>query len=95
MTTGYRETRGKTGFFGTIFRILFWGWQALMIFWLTTYSGQVAPKLDVATSHAGHVIGATLSIGTIVFFWLAGSVSLGLFVLFTRGPKTLVAIDDD
>ena len=98
MTTGYRETRGKTGFFGTIFRILFWGWQALMIFWLITYSGQVAPRLDAATSHAGHagtVIGATLAIGTIVFFWLAGSVILGLFALFTRGPKTLVAIDDD
>ena len=33
MVAGYREIRGKVGFFGFVFRLLFWRWQALMLYW--------------------------------------------------------------
>jgi hypothetical protein len=97
MIAGYKEIRGKVGFFGTIFRVLFWGWQALMIFWIVSYYTDVSPRLHAATTqahHTGTLIGATMAIGTIFFFWLAGSVILGLFVLFTRAPKLLLPLDD-
>lgn len=98
MVTGYKEVRGNVGFFGKICRFLFWGWQALMVFWLLKYSMDVAPIINASTSPTGHVnigtgIGVTMAVGTIVFFWVAGSVILGLFVLFTRGPKMLVPLD--
>jgi hypothetical protein len=95
MVTGYKEVRGKVGVFGKICRFLFWGWQALMVFWLVRYSMDVAPLIKENTSSAGNVdigtgIGVTMALGMIAFFWVAGSVILGLFVLFTRGPKMLI-----
>jgi hypothetical protein len=97
MAAGYREVRGKTGLWGTISRILFWGWQGLMVFWLFAYAADVAPLLNTPATQAEQVgagIGATIAVGTIVFFWLSGSVILGLFVLFTRGPKILVPLGE-
>jgi Resolvase, N terminal domain len=60
-------------------------------------NGAVAPTLKAATTaqRTGAGIGVALALGTVLFFWLAGSVILGLFVLFTRGPKKLVPLDDD
>ena len=96
--TGYKEIRGKTGFLGAIFRVLFWSWQALMVFWIVSYSSDVSPRLQAATNsahHTGTVIGTTLALGSIFFFWLAGSVIFGLFVLFTRASKILIPLDAD
>src|ERR1017187_248752 len=96
MVMGYKEVRGRPGFFGIICRVLFWGWQALMVFWFLQYTYAVAPLMNSAATQAektGTAIGVALSWGMIVFFWLAGSVILGLFVLFTRGPKMLVPLD--
>jgi hypothetical protein len=100
MFQGYKEIRGKVGIFGKICRALFWGWQILMVLWLLKYSMDVAPVIRANTSPTGEVgigtgIGVTMAIGTIVFFWFAGSGILGLFVLFTRGDRVLVAFDRD
>ena len=100
MVLGYKEVRSKLGFFGKVCRTLFWGWQILLVFWLLKYSMDVAPLIKANTSPTGEVgigtgIGLTVAIGMIVFFWFAGSNILGLFVLFTRGNRVLVALGDD
>lgn len=100
MVLGYREIREKVGFFGKVCRFLFWGWQVLMVFWLLKYAMDVAPLIQADTSPTGKVgigtgIGVTMAIGMIAFFWVGGSIILGLFVLFTRGSKMLVLLGDD
>ena len=72
----------------------------LMVFWFFRYLYDVDPLIRANTSPAGHVdigtgIGVTMAVGMIVFFWVAGSIILGLFVLFTRRTKMLVLLDDD
>lgn len=100
MPKGFREVREKTGFFGTVFRMLFWSWQILMVIWLVNSMGN-NPKLHAAVANphgayaAGTILGAGVALGAIFFFWLAGSVILGLFVILTRGPRTLISIDDE
>jgi hypothetical protein len=99
VVTSYREVRGKLGFFGKVWRVLFWGWQMLMVFWLFKYAYDVAPLIKANTSPAGHVdigtgIGLTMAVGMIAFFCVAGSIILGLFGLFTRRTKMLVPLDD-
>ncbi len=96
MAVGYKEVRGKLGFFGKVCRVLFWGWQALMVYWFLQYTHDVAPVVQSAITEAekaGAGIGVGFAWAMILFFWLAGSVILGLFVLFTRGPKMLVPLD--
>ena len=82
MVAGYKEIRGKLGFFGKVWRVLFWGWQVLMVFWLFKYASDVTPLIKANTSPAGHVsigtgIGLTMAVGMIAFFWVAGSIILG------------------
>lgn len=100
MVEGYKEVRAKPGFFGLLFRVAFWGWQVLMAMWSMKYSSAASPHLNNALRHhdaysTGAIIGAGLSVAMIAFFWLAGSVIIGLLVLFTRGTKMLVPMDDD
>ena len=97
VATGDREIRGNIGLFGRFCRILFCGWQILMILWFINYSVQATKILNAASTEAeraGSNIGFMFAVGTIVFFWLAGSVVFGLFVIFTRGPKMLVPLND-
>ena len=90
MNGNYQEVRGKRGFFGKLILWGFWIFQALMLVWLIGYWGTIGEQMDTATSdaaQAGTAIGGTLGTGMIVFFWLAGTVILGVFALLTRGPK--------
>ena len=85
-----REVR-KRGFFGWIFLLLFYAFNALML-WATLaglYSvGQTTP--DTPEGQVGAAIGATLGIGFLLAFWACGAVILGLLVIVTRGSKTIV-----
>ena len=98
MPKGYKEVRGKLGFFGFISRLLFWGWQALMLIWFFSYTADVAPLIEGATSgaeRAGAGLGIAISWGIILFFWVGGTVILGLFLLLTRPARAMVPIDED
>jgi hypothetical protein len=98
MAEEYREVKGKLGFFGVVWRILFYGWQVLMIIWFFSYSAEVAPLVESATdewTRAGASLGIAMSWGLILFFWLAGSVVLGILVLVSRPARTLVPISRD
>ena len=85
-----REIR-KRGFFRWLFLIIFWIFNLFMAAWLFTYLATLSGmQTNDQFEHAGAVIGGTIDKGVLVFFWVAGAVILGLFVLLTRGQKTLV-----
>ena len=85
-----RETR-KRGFFGWIFLILFILFNVLMALWLFAYWSSLANMSAGSDAEAaGRAIGGTIGSGMLVFLWAAGDVVLGLFVLLTRGRKTII-----
>jgi hypothetical protein len=90
MTLVQREIR-KRGFFGKLFKFLFIAFNILMVIWLFSYWGQIGGMMDGNKyERAGAAIGATIGTGMLVFFWVAGDVILGLFVLLTRGQRILI-----
>lgn len=93
MPVRYKEVKGDLSFFGFIWRLLFWGWQALMFIWLLSYTSDVSPLVQSSQStweRAGAAIGLTIGWSFIFFFWVGGTVILGLFVLMTRRTRMLV-----
>jgi hypothetical protein len=85
-----REVR-KRGFFGWVFLVIFWLFNALMVWFLYdvsvrvgTYSRQIG-----ATEYRTTEI-ALMNIAAVLFFWALGSVITGLLAYFTRGPKTII-----
>jgi hypothetical protein len=86
----------KRGFFGWLFLLLFWAFNALMALWAwtsfsliheryVTASGQYSEAQQVGTAIGGAIGGAV-----ILFVWVAGAVILGLLALLTRGRKTVI-----
>jgi hypothetical protein len=85
-----REIRQR-GFFGWMFLLLFYGFNALMLVWLLSYWGQLSSTTVTSdAARVGKAIGGTIGSGFIVSFWGFGAVILGLFALLTRGSKTIV-----
>jgi hypothetical protein len=86
-----KEVR-KRGFFGWIFLLVFLGFNALMVVWLFSYWNLVGDSLSSGSGaeRVGSALGATIGTGTIIFFWMAGAVILGLLALVTRGRKTYI-----
>lgn len=90
-----REVR-RRGVFGWIFLLLFWAWNALMVWWLVSYWATVSPLVTSGSEagRTGAAVGATLATGTIFFFWAAGAVIFGLLAFFTRGRRMLITETD-
>lgn len=85
-----KETR-KRGFFGWLFLLLFIGFNLLMLLWLVSYwshLGALSPASDA--ERAGTAIGGTIGSGMLITLWAMGDIILGLFVLLTRGRKTII-----
>lgn len=86
-----RTERYKRGFIGLLTKWLFIGFNALMVVWLISYWGQVGEMQPASEAgRAGAAIGGMLGTGTILFFWVAGVVILGLAAILTRGRKVIV-----
>jgi len=86
---GVQLRKPKRGFFGTLFKWGFIGFNILMVVWLFSYWGSVGDIASTAGSEAekaGIAVGATLGTGMLFGIWVFGDIILGLFVLFTR-PK--------
>lgn len=85
-----RETR-KRGFFGWSFLLLFYAFNALML-WSTIVGlssvGHSVP--DTPEGQAGAALGAALGMGFLLAFWACGAIILGTLVFVTRGSKTIV-----
>lgn len=86
-----RKEIRKRGFFGKLWLLLFWAYNALMALWVGSYWSHVTPQLTAGSSaeQTGTAIGATLGTGVIMSFWVCGIIILGVATLLTRG-KTLI-----
>lgn len=83
----------KRGFLGKIIKFTFIAFNLLMALFLFVGVGGLsegAQKLQSDAEMAGYGIGAAIGIGGLIFLWVAGDIILGLFVLLTRGKKTII-----
>lgn len=82
-------TTHKRGFFGRIWQILFWLFQAAMIalvFANITSGADLATACEGETAcEVGTAIGGGLIAATGWFVWVLGTVILGILMLATRG----------
>ena len=81
----------KRGFFGWIFLVVFWAFNAFMAAWAWATVSLVS-QIDVGHSEAartGRAIGGIIDAGMIGSLWLIGAVILSLCVFFSRGKKTV------
>ena len=91
MTTIVRKETRKRGFFGIIFRILFYAFNVFMALWVATLWHRMSSAIDqhAITGTAG--TGAGLAgTGMIAIAWLLGDAILGALVLMTRGARVIV-----
>ncbi len=87
-----KEVRQRSGF-GKIVKWLFIGFNILMLVWLIAGFVATGDVMDQAASdaeQAGAAIGATIGMGLILAVWAIGDIILGIFVLLTRGTKTII-----
>lgn len=94
--TRYKEVREPLGLMGLISRIGFWAWQALMLVWFLSFSGEAGELARQAGSdweRAGAGVGTAIGWGVILFVWVGGSVIFGLMALLTRPTRMLVPDD--
>ncbi|MGX7741541.1 hypothetical protein [Rhodopseudomonas parapalustris] len=85
-----REIR-KRGFFGWVFLILFFAFNAIMLMWLISYWSILAqPDAATEAERLGKTIGGTIGSGALLMMWGLGDVILGMLALLTRGSKTIV-----
>ena len=84
------ETKHKRGFFGRVWQIVFWLFQAIMIYAIfinVSVVGEIAGSGcdGSAACEAGAVIGGGLIAVTGWFIWILGTIILGILMLATRG----------
>lgn len=92
----YQIERRKRGPIGLIFLVLFWAFNALMALWVVSATATISTNyesIDSEAGRAGAAIGSALGMSMLMGIWLTGAVVLGLFVLFTRGPKIIETIE--
>lgn len=90
----YKEIKGKRTVFGKFIKIVFILFNLLMLYWMIAGMGAATNHVDELSNNAekaGAAIGTGLGAMMILFIWGIGDVILGMFVLFTRPSRTLVA----
>jgi hypothetical protein len=92
---GYREIKGRRGFFGHVFLWGFVGFNLLMIAWLWLGLGAATDGYQEmgAAEQAGVAIGTGIGAVMILVVWAIGDVILGIPVLLTRPSKILVPLE--
>lgn len=87
-----KEIRQRSAM-GKLIKWLFIGFNILMLIWLIAGFGATGEVMDQAGSsaeQAGAAVGATIGMGLILAVWAIGDIILGIFVLLTRGTKTII-----
>lgn len=85
----------RRGFFGWVFMLLFWAFNALMVVSLFSGISKNAEQYRTLATEAerqGAAAGTGLGIMMLLMTWAAGAVVLGLLVLFTRGRKEMIEL---
>lgn len=86
----------KRGPIGWFFLLIFWGFNALMLYSCATGMAGVNEQTATMTEseRAGAAIGTGLGLFMILGIWAAGALILGFAVMFTRGNKIIRTIED-
>lgn len=65
---------------------IFWGFNALMAWWLIAGMNQAADSMSglSGAQHTGAAIGTGIGAMLIIFIWAAGAIILGMIFMFTR-----------
>jgi hypothetical protein len=93
MATIVRTEKRKRGFFGWIFLIIFWAFNALMAVAVFGAIGQGAADNAQYTDdlyRGAHAAGTAIGAGMLISLWFFIAAILGLFVLLTRGTKVII-----
>ena len=86
--SGYKEIVGKRTVASHIARVLFWGFNLLMIIWIWTgLDATVGGDEALGTAES---IGVGIGITMLVILWVLGDIILGFFYFFTRPTRQLV-----
>jgi hypothetical protein len=82
-----RTEARRRGLLGWFFLLLFWGFNALMLYVLVMTVGENAEQSRYLTGAArqGFEMGTGIAIMIMLFFWAAGAVVFGSMAYFTRG----------
>ena len=87
-----KEVRKRSAM-GKVVKWTFIGFNILMLAWFIGGMGAASDVVGTAASdaeQAGAAIGTTLAAGMLLTLWAIGDVILGIFVLLTRGEKTII-----
>lgn len=87
--------RRRRGFFGWLFLLVFWAFNAFMLWVLFVgLSGNAATyaKLASDAERSGHAAGTAIGVTMIMTFWALGAVILGLAAYFTRGRREMIEV---
>ena len=77
----------ERGFVGQLVRVLFWGFNAVMVVAITVFLAIAEPQNDMAT------VTMAVAIGLMLVLWFIGFVILGGMMMFTR-RKVFVTLDE-
>ena len=73
----YKEIVGKRSVASHIARVLFWGFNLLMIIWI--WSGLDATVGEEGSLNTAESIGVGIGVTMLVILWVVGDIILGLF----------------
>jgi hypothetical protein len=91
-TSGYEEIVGKRSIAGHISRVLFWGFNILMLFSIVSGFNSATEGIENMSEAeaAGTAIGTGIGVTMLFILWVIGDIILGLFYFFTRPTRQLV-----
>jgi hypothetical protein len=71
------------------FQYVFFGFNALMVWWLLSYWSTINDSLHSGSKahQTGAALGATVGTGMILVIWTLGAVITGLLAILTRGQR--------
>ena len=88
-TSGYEEIVGKRSIAGHIARVLFWGFNILMLFSIVSGYNS-ATEEGIENMSNAEAIGTGIGVTMVMIIWVLGDIILGLFYFFTRPTRQLV-----
>jgi uncharacterized membrane protein YhaH (DUF805 family) len=91
-TSGYEEIVGKRSIPGHISRVLFWGFNLLMLIWVIGGYNSATEGMEnmSGAEAAGAAIGTGIGMTMLFILWVIGDIIFGLFYFFTRPTRQLV-----
>jgi hypothetical protein len=91
MATRRLVEKRTRGVFGWFFMLLFWGWNALMLWALVAGAGATnCAKYATAAERTGCQAGTGMGVMMILTMWAVGSVVFGMLAYFSRGRRELI-----